>query len=374
MARRGPRAPSSEEVDSEAPIQRIRPDGRVVDGQTVDLAPDRLESLFRGMLRIRVLDARMLNLQRQGRIGFFGQCTGQEAAIVGSAAAARPEDWVLPALREAGVALFRGYPIRTLLAQLAGRASEVSQGRQMPCHHSFRAGNFVSMSSVIGTQLPHAAGIARAAQIRGDDVAVVGYLGDGASSSSDFHSALNFAAVWKAPVLFFCQNNQWAISVPFSKQSATKSVAEKAAAYGMPGIRVDGNDVVAVLEETTRALDSVRSGDGPVLLEALTYRRLGHSSSDDPTRYREDAEVEKWKARDPIERLRLYMRREGLLDQAQEDRVEEEIHQEISAAVESMERDESPSLESLVDDVFVERSVALQEQIRALMAYVATVA
>jgi pyruvate dehydrogenase E1 component alpha subunit/2-oxoisovalerate dehydrogenase E1 component alpha subunit len=361
------------EVPSAGPIELVRilgEDGRLVSGAELPCGEEKILELFQGMLRVRVTDTRMLNLQRQGRIGFYGQCTGQEAAIIGSAAAIEEDDWVVPALREAGVAMYLGLPFPQMIAQLAGKAAEISKGRQMPCHHSFRAGHFVSMSSVIGTQIPHAAGIARAAQIRGDRCAVLGYLGDGATSASDFHSGLNFAAVWKSPVVFFCQNNQWAISVPFEKQTASASVAAKAGAYGMPGLRVDGNDALAVFQVTRDALRVAREGGGPALVEALTYRRLGHSSSDDPDRYRDPAEVAAWERRDPIERLRTFLRAKGLLDPAAEEAMEEEIHQQISDAVREVEKMSDPDPSSLVEDVFAEVTPQLREQREGLLGYI----
>ena len=330
--------------------------------------PSRLIELFRGMLRIRLLDGRMLNLQRQGRIGFFGQSTGQEAAIVGSAAALKPEDWVAPALREAGVALWRGLPIERLIAQCMGKGSEVSQGRQMPCHHSYRAANFISMSSVIATQLLHGVGVAMAAQMKKDPIVCMAYLGDGATSEPDFHSALNLAGVRKAPVVFFCQNNQWAISVPFAKQTASRSIAVKAVAYGMPGVRVDGNDVLAVLAEAGKAVERARSGGGPTLIEAVTYRRLGHSSSDDPTRYRDADEVKLWEARDPIDRLRKHLLSLGLLNQSKEEAIEEELQAQISEGIRVGEAGKEPPLESLFSDVFAELTPQLREQRDATLA------
>jgi pyruvate dehydrogenase E1 component alpha subunit/2-oxoisovalerate dehydrogenase E1 component alpha subunit len=350
-------------------IQLLSPEGAWLGGSGGSpFPPSLLIELYRGMQRVRLLDGRMLNLQRQGRIGFFGQSTGQEAAIVGSAAALRPEDWVAPALREAGVALWRGLPIERLIAQCMGKGSEVSRGRQMPCHHSFRAANFVSMSSVIATQLLHAVGIARAAQLKKDQIVAMGYLGDGATSEHDFHGALNLAGVWKAPVVFFCQNNQWAISVPFARQTAARSIAAKASAYGMPGVRVDGNDVLAVLGEATKAVERARAGGGPTLIEALTYRRLGHSSSDDPTRYREASEVAKWEALDPIDRLRRHLRALGLLDAAKEESIEEELQAQISEGIRLGEAGKEPPLESLFTDVFGEMTPQLREQLAATKA------
>lgn len=350
-------------------VRLLSPEGAWLGGSGGSpFAPSLLIELFRGMLRVRLLDGRMLNLQRQGRIGFFGQSTGQEAAIIGSAAALTPEDWVAPALREAGVALWRGLPIERLIAQCMGKGHEVSQGRQMPCHHTFRAAHFVSMSSVIATQLLHAVGIARAMQLKKDPFVAMGYLGDGATSEHDFHCALNFAGVWKAPVVFFCQNNQWAISVPFARQTAAKSIAAKAAAYGMPGVRVDGNDVLAVLSETGKAVERARSGGGPTLIEALTYRRLGHSSSDDPSRYREASEVAKWEALDPIDRLRKHLQALGLLDARKEEAIEEELQAQISEGIRVGEAGKEPPLPSLFADVFAELTPQLREQRDRLVA------
>ena len=194
------------------------------------LKPEDLQILYREMLLIRLLDEKMMLLQRQVRIGFHGTCTGEEAAVIGSAYALQPEDWIFPALRQGGAALLRGYPLHNYIAQLFGNRADLLKGRQMPVHFSDRRINQVSWSSCIGTQLPQAVGAAQAARLRGDRVVVLAYLGDGATSEADFHVALNFAGVWKAPVVFLCQNNQWAISVPVSRQTASPNLAVKAAA------------------------------------------------------------------------------------------------------------------------------------------------
>ena len=248
--------------------------------------------------------------------------------------------------------MWRGLPLARLIAQCMARDGEPSRGRQMPCHHTFRAGNFISMSSVIATQLLHATGIAMAAKLQRDPVVAVGYLGDGATSEHDFHSALNFAAVWKAPVVFFCQNNQWAISVPVSRQTAARTLAAKSVAYGMPGVRVDGNDVLAVHRVTRDAIERARRGGGPTFIEALTYRRMGHSSSDDPTKYRDAAEVRKWEELDPIDRLRRHLVARRLLTKEIEEGFEEEIEAAISAAITEAEALPEPAPDSLVEDVY----------------------
>jgi len=246
------------------------------------LSDAELLRIYRGMVTIRLMDERLLALQRQGRIGFYGEAKGQEGAVIGAAAALGPKDWIVPALREAGAAIYRGLPLRTYVSQIFGNANDVSKGRQLPCHPGTRAAHYVTMSSCIATQLPHAVGMAWAARIKGDDVVVLGCLGDGATSEEDFHVAANFAGVYRVPMVLFCQNNQWAISTPVTVQTASSSMAGKAVAYGFGGVRCDGNDVLAVYGCVRDAVDRARRGGGPTLVEALTYRVSAHSSSDDP--------------------------------------------------------------------------------------------
>ncbi len=341
--------------------QVLDPGGRPV-AELPPVPPEDLRRLYRSMLRLRTLDGRMLSLQRQGRVGFYGTATGQEAAIFGSAYALRPTDWVFPALREMGVALWRGTSLRDIVCQLIGNAGDVLLGRQMPCHFSDRRVHTVAWSSCIGTQLTHAMGAAWAAKIQGHDTVCAGYLGDGASSSGDFHAALNFAGVFKPPVVFICQNNQWAISVPLSRQTASESIAVKAVAYGFEGVRVDGNDVLAVIQAVRRAVEKARSGGGPTLVECVTFRMGGHSSSDDPTRYRESSLVQEWERRDPVTRLKAFLTGRGLLQPGEEERWVEEINQEISAAVKEAESLPPPPIESIFNDVYARIPAHLREQ------------
>jgi pyruvate dehydrogenase E1 component alpha subunit len=319
--------------------------------------------MYRTMVLLRTLDAKMLLLQRQGRIGFWGPTKGQEAATIGSCAAFEDRDWILPALREAGCALYRGFSLTEMVSQCLGNSGDKTQGRQMPCHYTFKAGNYVAMSSVIGTQIPHAVGVAMAAKTRGEAVVAAGYLGDGATSSTDFHAAMNLAAVRKAPVVIICQNNQWAISVPLCKQMATKTIAEKAIAYGMAHERVDGNDVLAVYVATKRAVDRARRGEGPTFLELLTYRVLGHSSSDDPSRYRDEAEVKYWEGRDPIARCRAYLERTRLWDAVKEEDLDGELQAKIAQAVREAEAMPPVAVDSLVEDVYRTTPPQLLEQL-----------
>src|ERR1043165_2067667 len=254
-----------DEAKAHGLFQLLREDGPPVD-DTALAGFDRVlaRQLYEGMLRIRVTDARMMALQRQGRIGFYGEAMGQEAAVVGSAAATRPDDWIVPALREAGVGLYRGMTLDSYIAQIFGNGADPSKGRQLPCHPCDRERHYVVMSSCVSTQIPHAVGIAMAMKISGDRGKVAfGYMGDGGTSEGDFHVALNFAGVSKAPVVLICQNNQWAISTPGSLQTAAETIALKGLGYGVEAIRVDGNDVLAVHHAVTYAADKARRGDGP---------------------------------------------------------------------------------------------------------------
>jgi pyruvate dehydrogenase E1 component alpha subunit/2-oxoisovalerate dehydrogenase E1 component alpha subunit len=324
--------------------------------------PALLVRLYEHMLLLRALDTRMMNLQRQGRIGFFGTTTGEEAATLGSAAAVRDSDWVFPALRQGSVLLWRGFPLKAFIAQLIGNTGDVLNGHQMPCHYADRGVNVVAWSSVIGTQLPHAVGMAWAARHRGSDDIAVAYLGDGATSSADFHAAMNFAGVWQAPVVFVCQNNHWAISVPVSRQTAVSELVRKADGYGVPGVRVDGNDALAVYGAVRAAAERARRGGGPTFIECVTYRIGGHSSSDDPTRYREDAQVAEWRAKDPVARFRAHLVGRGLWDDAKEEAANARWNDAIGVAIREAEAMPAPAVESIFDGVYATLPWNLREQ------------
>ena len=348
-------------------LQILRPDGTLA-AEPPAIPDADLLRLLRHMVKMRVLDQRMLSLQRQGRIGFYGTATGQEASVTGSAYAIRDSDWVFPALREMGVSLWRGASVRDLVCQLIGNAGDVLIGRQMPCHFSDRRVRVVAWSSVIGTQLVHAMGAAWGARIRHTDDVMIGYMGDGASSSADFHAAANFAGVMKLPMIFVCQNNQWAISVPLTKQTASESIAIKAVAYGFPGERVDGNDILAVIDAVGRAVERARSGQGPTLVECVTFRMGGHSSSDDPTRYREAELVSEWERKDPVFRLRTWLTARGVLQPGAEEAWMQEFQDEISAAIQEAEKLGPPSVDSLFTDVYATMPRHLEEQMKHAQA------
>lgn len=353
---------------SDGLLQVLSEEGAVNPELDPHLGPDVLRTLYRAMLRLRLLDERMLALQRQGRIGFYGVSTGEEAAVIGSAYVLQPKDWIFPALRQAGAALLRGFPLELLIAQCIGNSLDVQKGRQMPCHYSYKPAHFVAWSSCIGTQLPQAVGLAWAAKLKGDPIVALAYLGDGATSEGDFHVAMNFAGVYRAPVVFFCQNNQWAISVPLAQQTAAKSIAIKAEAYGFGGVRVDGNDVLAVYRASRAAVGQARSGGGPTLLEAVTYRMGGHSSSDDPTRYRDESEVKAWQKRDPIERFRRYLMQNELWSDSADEELRKAIEAEIGRAIKVAEAAPPPPIESLFEDVYAQMPWHLRAQLAELSA------
>ncbi|MDR7586778.1 MAG: pyruvate dehydrogenase (acetyl-transferring) E1 component subunit alpha, partial [Armatimonadota bacterium] len=296
-----------------------------------DLPPDRLRELYRAMLLGRRLDERMLRLQRQGRIGTFAPIKGQEASQLGAAFALRKEDWMVVSFRETAAMVWRGWPIEKLLLFFAGYREG---GQPAPDQHD------LPITIPVATQLPHAVGLAYAAQYKGDDVVVMVFFGDGATSEGDFHEALNFAGVWHVPVVFVCQNNQWAISVPLKKQTHSRTLAQKAIAYGVPGIQVDGNDVLAVYAASREAVERARAGQGPTLIECVTYRLGVHTTADDPTRYRSEEEVREWERKDPLTRFADYLRKKNLLDEG----LEQEVDEEISAAIQRFEAYGPPDL------------------------------
>ena len=343
-------------------LRVLRDDGSTDRATDPRLPPERCVELYRRMLFLRQFDRKMLGLQRQGRIAFYGASLGQEAAVVGSAACAGPGDWVFPALREGGAALLRGMPLPAYIGQLYGNTADESLGHQQPMHFSWRGGNHVSLSSPIGTQIPQAVGTAMAIRIRAEGKVVLAYMGDGATSEGDFHCGLNFAGVFRAPVVLICQNNGWAISVPVSMQTASATIAVKARAYGIPGVRVDGNDLLAVHAATAEAVERARAGGGPTFLELVTYRRLGHSSSDDPSRYRPEAEVKEWEAKDPLSRFRRFLARRRLWSPKLEEEATAEIGERIARAVREAEAAPGPPPESLVEHVYAEVPAGLRRQ------------
>ncbi len=310
-----------------------------------------VRSAYRWMLLARTLDARMLALQRQGRVGFYGAATGQEAVNVAAGLASLPADWVLPGLREQLVALVRGHDLQSYVHHLFADARDPALGRNMPCHPTAREVHYVSMSSVIGTQIAHAAGIGFGLRHRHDPGVAFAFFGDGATSSNDFHSGMNLAAVYGLPVLFLCTNNQWAISVPVEHQSAVATLAAKARAYGMEGRRVDGTDFFACWAALASALGRLRAGGPPEMIEFLLYRLTPHSSSDDPSRYQPPGWLDKGRAADPVSRLEAWLFAQELVDAAQRRELTAEAERTVRAAIELAETTSPPPPASLTTDV-----------------------
>ncbi|MGA7122193.1 MAG: thiamine pyrophosphate-dependent enzyme [Polyangiaceae bacterium] len=321
---------------------------------------------YREMRRIRLLDSRMIGLQRQGRVGFYGAAHGQEAVPIATGLALQSQDWVFPALREQSIMLVRGFPLATFIAQVFGSSGDVLKGRQMPSHQSGRAVNQVSWSSCVGPQLPHAVGAAWAMRSRGSNSIAVAFCGDGATSTADFHTAMSAAGLWRAPCVIVCQNNQWSISVPAERQTASRTLAVKARAYGFPGVRVDGNDLLALYAIMRDAMERARTGGGPTFVEAVTYRMGAHSTSDDPSLYRSDAEVAEWARKDPLDRLRKHLVSRDLLSDAADAALEAELTAEIADAITAAEAMPSPERPSLVGDVYAELPWHLRDQLEEL--------
>lgn len=360
-----------DEAKARGLFQLLADDGTPIDEQALAGFDRELSRrLFEGMLRIRVTDARMMALQRQGRIGFYGEAMGQEAAVVGSAAASAPEDWIVPALREAGVGLYRGMTLDAYISQIFGNATDVTKGRQLPCHPCDREHHYVQMSSCVSTQIPHAVGIAMAMKIQGHTGrCAIGFMGDGGVSEADFHVAMNFAGVMKSPVVLICQNNQWAISTPGHIQTASETIAIKGLGYGIEPLRADGNDVFAVYETVRYAAEKARRGDGPSFVELLTYRVSAHSSSDDPTRYRDEKVTEVWRhQKDPLRRMEAFLKAKGWLEAGEREALAAKLESDVREAIARAEAAGPPAVETLVDDVYEEQPWHLREQLAELLA------
>jgi 2-oxoisovalerate dehydrogenase E1 component alpha subunit len=342
---------------SDEQVRLLAEDGALLEHDTykVDLAEDDLRDLYRQLVVVRRIDVEGNNLQRQGQLGIWAPCLGQEAAQVGSARALGPDDFVFPSYREHGVIYVRaGMEVLRVLALFRG----ASLSGWDPQEHQLAL-----YSIPIGTHALHAVGYAIGAKWDGAELCAVAYFGDGATSEGDTNEAFNFAAVNAAPVVFFCQNNQWAISVPLSKQMAGP-VYKRAFGFGFPGVQVDGNDVLAVYAVTKAAADRARDGGGPTLIEAITYRLGAHTTTDDPTRYRTVDELDSWKAREPIGRYRAFLEKAGLFSEELERDVQAEadrVAAEVRAAVEHLP---DPPLSDLVDHVYADPPATLRSQWR----------
>jgi pyruvate dehydrogenase E1 component alpha subunit len=323
------------------------------------LDSDQIKDLYEWMVLARTFDEKAFKLQREGRLGTYASILGQEAAQIGSAYALKPSDWMFPAFREPGASFVRGLPIRMIFQYWAGD----ERGSQIPENL-----NDYPISIPVSTQIPVAVGAALAAKAKGDHIAVMAYMGDGATSKGDFHEGLNLAGVFSAPVVFVCQNNQWAISVPLSRQTAAKTLAQKAIAYGFPGIQVDGNDIFAVYRAAQEALVRAREGKGPTFIECVTYRLGDHTTADDASRYRSREQVEHWKAKDPIERLRKYMEKIGLWSRSYDQALRSQTKEQVESAVHEEENFPPPDPVDMFRFTYQELPMELKEQMECFLS------
>ena len=340
----------------------IQPDGGVKQ-RDVGLSDAELMHCYRTMLRVRAFDDTCLKLQRSGRIGFSIPNRGVEATQVGAASALLKTDWIFPSYRDFGMALYHGISAEDMMHNMFGDALDTTKGRQMPVHFSFdKPVRFFSISSPIGTHVIQAVGAAYAMQLRKEKHVVLTSFGDGGTSSAGFHSGMNFAGVWKSPVVFLCQNNQWAISCPSEKQTASENYAIKAKAYGMPGVLVDGNDLLAVREAVLEAVARARKGGGPTLIEARTFRMGGHSTSDDPTRYVPKEMVLEWEKKDPVARFERFLGKRKLWTEKLGKQIYDEAMAEIDAASKVAQATAKPALETIFSDVYASVPAHLRRQ------------
>ena len=344
---------------AQVPYQILNTEGNLV-GNMPDISAERLLALYRYMQLARAFSNKIIALQRQGRATTFGSLVGQEASAVGLAAPLQPQDWLATSYREIASLIVKGVPLSTLVYAFRGFTPSdwPAESRCLP------------FQIVIGTQMPHAVGLAMAAKIAGDPVVAVGVCGDGATSEGDFNEALNFAGVYQAPVVLVVQNNGWAISVPRHKQSAAPTLAARGAGFGVPSRLVDGNDILAVYDAMSQAVERARSGEGPALLELLTYRMGAHTTADDPTRYRDAAEIEAWRAKDPLTRFEKFLMQRDLLTSERARRMLDEVEEEINEAVRVAEAIPPMAPDSFFDFTAETLSPRLQQERADLLRYV----
>jgi pyruvate dehydrogenase E1 component alpha subunit len=341
-------------------IRVIDEDGEVVDGAEVpELSDDELVEMYRHIKLARRFDERAVSLQRQGRIGTYPPLSGQEGAQIGSAFALAEDDWMIPSYREHGAGLVRGLPLKDTLLYWMGH----EQGNAIP-----EDANIFTVAVPIASQIPHATGLAWASKLRDEqDKAFLCYFGDGATSEGDFHEGLNFAGVFDTPNVFFCNNNQWAISVPRERQTASKTLAQKATAYGFEGVQVDGMDPLAVYKVTKAALEKAKDPDEdelrPTMIEAVQYRFGAHTTADDPSVYRDEAEVEEWKAKDPLPRMEQFLKKTDRLTDEDIEQIEADIEDDVADAIAAAEETPRPDPVEMFQNVYAEMPKRLEQQL-----------
>jgi 2-oxoisovalerate dehydrogenase E1 component alpha subunit len=352
-------------------LQLLDADGKIMAQQSEQWDSATAVRIFHAMQYTRLLDERMVNAQRQGRISFYLACTGEEAAVVGATAGCEAQDMIMSQYREQGALVYRGYKTSQFMDQLFSNVLDPNKGRQMPIHYGDKTLNFMTVSSPLGTQIPQAAGYAYGQRMAGQDAITLCFFGEGAASEGDFHAGLNMAAVLHCPTIFFCRNNGYAISTPTREQFAGDGIASRGIGYGVPTIRVDGNDALAVYTATRTARALALKESCPVLIEAMTYRLAAHSTSDDPASYRSAEEEAKWQAKDPLARLQKYLLLNDLIEQTDIDAYLEATRAEILREVKRAEKAPKAPIDDLFNDVYATPPMHLQQQLASLKSHIA---
>ena len=352
-------------------LRILHQDGSVYpDADMPDIDETLAIKIYKTLAFHRVLDERMVASQRQGRLSFYMAALGEEAASVGGAAGLEPQDMIMAQYREQGALMFRGFSLENFMNQLFSNEKDLGKGRQMPIHYGSKELNYLTVSSPLGTQIPQATGYAYGQKVQGIDAVTLCYFGEGAASEGDFHAGLNMAAVQQAPVIFFCRNNGYAISTPSDEQYKGNGIASRGVGYGIKTLRVDGNDILAVLKATQTARAYALKENAPVLIEAMSYRLGAHSTSDDPSGYRTREEEEKWQANDPILRMKNWLLAQNWWDEEQDAVLFEGLREEVLAAVKVSEKINKPHIDTMITDVYDTPTTQLQQQLDEVKAHV----
>ncbi|PCI61697.1 MAG: 3-methyl-2-oxobutanoate dehydrogenase [Gammaproteobacteria bacterium] len=354
------------------PILKIlQQDGSVYDGAELPKIDQELATkVYKTLAFHRVLDERMVAAQRQGRLSFYMTALGEEATTVGGAAALEPQDMIMAQYREQGALMFRGFELEQFMNQMFSNEKDLGKGRQMPIHYGSNELNYMTISSPLGTQIPQAAGYAYGQKLQGLNAVTICYFGEGAASEGDFHAGLNMAAVHGAPVIFFCRNNGYAISTPSDEQYKGNGIASRGVGYGIKTLRIDGNDILAVMKAVQWARAYALAENAPVIIEAMSYRLGAHSTSDDPSGYRTREEEAKWQANDPILRMKNWLLAQNWWDEAQESSLFEGLRDEVLAAVKVAEKIAKPELRELVTDVYDDVPQHIEKQYQDLVEHI----
>ncbi len=349
----------------------LNADGSLMEGaEPVPLPKEQALKMYRDMLFTRVLDERMVAAQRQGRLSFYLTCTGEEAAVMGTAAAFESHDMIMGQYREQAALRYRGFTTKQFMNQMFSNELDLGKGRQMPIHYGSSELNFMTISSPLGTQIPQAAGYAYGQKLQGQEACTLCYFGDGAASEGDFHAGLNMAAVLKCPVVFVARNNGYAISTPTSEQFAGDGIASRGVGYGIKTIRVDGNDILATYSAAVEARKLALENNEPVLIETMSYRLGAHSTSDDPSGYRSREEEDKWREKDPINRMKNWLMAQSWWTEEEEKTTLEAYRKEVLDTLKSEEKHPSPQLEEIISDVYDQPPTHLMEQYQSLKAHI----